>query len=143
MTLIPYLFFDGTCADAMQFYAKVFNGTLPAMQRWSEMPPNPDYPITDEQKNRVMHARMDSKDFSLMGSDGTPGNEQKGGNISLSLNFDDLAEGEKLFSMLSSGGAVETPLTDMFWGAKFGQFTDKFGIDWMFNIALTPAAAHN
>ena len=43
--------------------------------------------------------------------------------------------------MLSSGGAVETPLTDMFWGAKFGQFTDKFGIDWMFNIALTPAAA--
>ena len=86
---------------------------------------------------------MDAKAVSLMASDGTPGNEQKGGNISLSLNFGDVAEGEKLFGALSSGGAVETPLTDMFWGAKFGQFTDKFGIDWMFNIALTPAAAHN
>jgi PhnB protein len=142
MTLIPYLLFDGTCADAMQFYAVVFGGTLTSMQRWSEMPPNPDYPIPDEQKNRVMHARMDSKAVSLMASDGTPGNEQKGGNISLSLNLNDVAEGEKLFEALSSGGAVESPLTDMFWGAKFGQFTDRFGIDWMFNIALAPAAAN-
>jgi PhnB protein len=141
MTLIPYLLFDGTCADAMQFYAKSFGATIAAMQLWSEMPPNPDHPISDEQKNRVMHARMDAKAFSLMASDGTPGNEQKGGNISLSLNLDDVAEGEQLFKTLSNGGVVETPLTDMFWGAKFGQFTDKFGIDWMFNIALTPAAA--
>jgi PhnB protein len=141
MTIMPYLFFDGTCADAMQFYADVFGGKLASMQRWSDMPPNPNFPVSDEQKNRIMHARMDSKSVSLMGSDGTPGNEQTGGNISLSLNFDDVAEGEKLFKALSSGGNVETPLTDMFWGAKFGQFTDKFGIDWMFNIALTPAAA--
>ena len=142
MKLIAYLLFDGTCADAMQFYADVFGGTLASMQRWSEMPPNPNHPIADEHKNRVMHARMDAKAFSLMASDGMPGNEQKGGNISLSLNMEDVPEGERLFNVLSSGGAVETPLTDMFWGAKFGQFTDKFGIDWMFNIALTPAAAH-
>jgi len=141
MNLIPYLFFDGTCADAMQFYADVFGGTLASMQRWSDMPPNPDYPISEEQKNRVMHARMDSKAVSLMASDGTPGNEQKGGNISLSLNLEDVDEGVRLFNALSNGGAIETPLSDMFWGAKFGQFTDKFGIDWMFNIALTPAAA--
>jgi len=142
MTLVPYLFFDGTCADAMQFYAEAFGGTLAPIQRWSDMPPNPNYPISDEQKNRVMHARMDSKAVSLMGADGTPGNEQKGGNISLSLNFEDVSEGEKLFKALSSGGVVETPLADMFWGAKFGQFTDKFGIDWMVNIALAPATAN-
>jgi PhnB protein len=142
MKLIPYLLFDGTCAGAMQFYAEVFGGTLISMQRWSEMPPNPQYPISDEQKNRVMHAHMESKAVSLMASDGTPGNEQKGGNISLSLNFDDVAEGERYFKELSNGGNVETPLTDMFWGAKFGQFTDKFGIDWMFNITLTPAQAN-
>jgi PhnB protein len=143
MNLIPYLLFDGTCAEAMQFYAEVFGGTIASLQRWSEMPPNPDFPISDQQKNRVMHARMDAKAFSLMASDGTPGNEQKGGNISLSLNFEDVAAGEKLFEALSSGGAVETPLTEMFWDAKFGQFTDKFGIDWMFNIALTRATANN
>jgi len=141
MTLIPYLFFDGTCGDAMKFYAEVFGGTIVSMSRWSDMPPNPNYPISDEQKSRVMHARMDSKAFSLLASDGTPGNEQKGGNISLSLNLEDVAEGETLFNALSNGGSVETPLTEMFWGAKFGQFTDKFGIDWMVNIALTPATA--
>jgi PhnB protein len=143
MNLVPYLFFDGTCADAIQFYTQTFDGTIVSLQRWSEMPPNPNHPIADEHKNRVMHAYMTAKAFSLMASDGTPGNEQKGGNISLSLNFEDVAEGERLFAALSNGGAVETPLTDMFWGAKFGQFTDKFGIDWMFNITLTPATANN
>jgi PhnB protein len=143
MNLIPYLFFDGTCADAVAFYAEVFGGTIVSLQRWSEMPPNPNYPIADEQKNRVMHAFVNAKAFSLMASDGTPGNEQKGGNISLSLNFEDVPEGERLFAALSNGGNVETPLTETFWGAKFGQFTDKFGIDWMFNITLTPAQVNN
>ncbi len=142
MKLIPYLYFDGTCAEAMQFYSDVFGGKIVTLQRWSEMPPNPNYPIPDEQKNRVMHAYMEAESFSLMASDGTPGNEQKGGNISLSLNLADVAEGEKLFATLSRGGAVETPLTDMFWGAKFGQFTDAFGIDWMFNIELARATAN-
>jgi PhnB protein len=90
-----------------------------------------------------MHAHVEAKALSLMASDGTPGTERKGGNIRLSLNFEDVAEGEKLFEALSSGGAVEVPLRDMFWGAKFGQFTDKFGIDWMFDVALTPATANN
>jgi PhnB protein len=143
MNLIPYLYFEGTCAEAMQFYTEVFGGTIASLQRWSDMPPNPNYPISDEQKNRVMHARMDAKGFSLMASDGTPGTEQMGGNISLSLNFEDVAEGEKLFEALSRDGAVEMPLIEMFWDAKFGQFTDKFGIDWMFNIALTRATAKN
>jgi PhnB protein len=143
MNLIPYLYFDGTCADAMTFYAEAFAGTISSLQRWSEMPPNPNFPISDEQKNRVMHAHLEAKSFSLMASDGQPGTEHKGGNISLSLNFEDVAEGEKLFESLSSGGTVETPLREMFWGAKFGQFTDKFGIDWMFNITLARATANN
>ncbi len=143
MKLIPYLFFDGTCAEAIAFYADVFGGKITTLQRWSEMPPNPNYPIPDDRKNRVMHAYMEAKDFSLMASDGTPGTAQKGGNISLSLNFENVARGEKLFAAVSSGGTVETPLTEMFWGAKFGQFTDKFGIDWMFNITLAPATAHS
>jgi PhnB protein len=143
MNLIPHLYFDGTCAEAMQFYAEVFGGTISLLKLWSEMPPNPDFPISDQQKNRVMHAHMDAKTFSLTASDGTPGTEQKGGNISLMLNVEDVAAGEKLFEALSSEGAVEMPLTEMFWDAKFGQFTDKFGIDWMFNIALTRATAHN
>jgi PhnB protein len=142
MKLIPYLFFDGTCEHAMQFYAQVFDGSLTAMQRWSDMPPNPNHPVAEDEKNRVMHVRMNAKGILLMASDGSPGDTHEGGNISLSLNFTDAAEGERLFNALSAEGDVETPLTDMFWGAKFGQFTDKFGIEWMFNVELAPAAAH-
>jgi PhnB protein len=78
MTMISYLFFDGTCDTAMKSYAEVFGGTIVSMQRWSEMPANPDYPISDERKNRVMHARLESNIVTLMGADGTPGTEQKG-----------------------------------------------------------------
>jgi PhnB protein len=140
MVLIPYLFFDGTCGDAMRFYAEVFGGTLGPVQHWSDMPPDPDHPVADEHKNRVMHARLHAKNLTLMASDTRPGTECKSGNVSLSLNLDDAARGEKLFAALASGGSIETPLADMFWGAKFGQCIDKFGIDWMFNITVTPAA---
>jgi PhnB protein len=58
------------------------------------------------------------------------------------LHFENVDEGVKLFTALSSGGVVETPLIGMFWGATFGQFTGRFGIDWIFNSALTRAGTH-
>ena len=143
MNLIPYLLFDGTCADAMQFYAELFGAEITSMMRWADIPPSAGHPVSDADKDRVMHAHLQAKTFSLMAADGRPGTPKQGGNISLSVNLDDVATGEKLFAALSDGGAVETPLMDMFWGAKFGQVTDKFGVDWMLNITLAEAAAHS
>jgi PhnB protein len=77
-----------------------------------------------------------------MASDGRAGAAQKGGNISLSLGTSDRAEGERVFNALAEGGTVDMPLADQFWGARFGQLTDRFGIDWMINIALAPVSAN-
>ena len=98
---------------------------------------------SESSMRKVMHARLESKSVNLMGSDGREGTDYKGGNISLSLSFTDVPEGEAIFNALSEGGEIETPLVDMFCGAKFGSFTDRFGIDWMINIELVPAAAHS
>lgn len=57
----------------------------------------------------------------------------RGNNVYISLEIDTRAEADRLFGGLSAGGEVETPMQDMFWGAYFGSFTDRFGIRWMIN----------
>jgi PhnB protein len=142
MQLEPYLFFEGTCEAALTHYAKVFGGQITAIHRFGDMPADAGHPqMPDDYKQKVMHASFEAPGFKLMGSDGRPGTEQKGGNISLSLATTDLADGERVFNALSEGGKVEVPLADQFWGARFGSFTDRFGIDWMISIALTPATS--
>jgi PhnB protein len=144
MQVDPYLFFlDGICEEALTHYAGVFGGEIVAMHRYGDMPADAGHPpMPDEFKTRVMHARLETPVITIMGSDGRPGSDAKGGNISLSISTLDPVEGERVFNALSEGGKVEMPLADQFWGARFGQFTDRFGIDWMVNIELAPTAAH-
>jgi len=137
MVFEPYLFFAGTCEEALTYYAKVFGGRIEQLHRFDQVPP--EYPTPDDWKQKVMHARFESPAFKLMASDGRPGTEQKAGNISLSLGFDDASEGERVFNALAEGGVIEMPLADQFWGARYGSLTDRFGIEWMVNIALSPA----
>ena len=134
MELVPYLFFTGNCEEALNFYKGVFGGEIVGLQRWKDTPEDADGPqVTPETENRVMHAKFEASSVAFMASDATPGKSYGEGPISLSLNTTDVAEAERAFQGLASGGNVEMPLTDMFWGAKFGMLTDKFGIDWMIN----------
>lgn len=135
MQLEPYLFFTGgKCEEALNFYKGVFNGKIEELSRWKEMPKDAGGPpVTPETENMVMHANFRSSGVSFMASDATPGKTYGEGSISLSLGTGDVAEAERVFKSLAEGGSVEMPLTDMFWGAKFGMLTDKYGIDWMIN----------
>ena len=143
MQVDPYLFFNGNCEEALTHYAGVFGGEIVAMHRYGEMPPEAGPPVPDESKTNVMHARLETPIITILASDGHPDRgDQKGGNISMSISTLDPAEGERVFNALSEGGNVEMPLADMFWGSRFGQFTDRFGIDWMVSIELAPTAAH-
>lgn len=85
-----------------------------------------------------MHATFRSPGVSFMASDASPGKTYGEGPITLSLGTTDLAEAERVFNALAGGGNVEVPMTDMFWGAKFGMLTDKYGIDWMVNCHKQP-----
>jgi PhnB protein len=129
MQLEPYLFFYGKCEEALKFYASALGGEITQLMRMSEAPPEMQMPGIDP--NSVMHATFKAGAISFMASDGNPATEVHESNISLSLGADNETEARKAFDGLAAGGKITMPFADAFWGGKFGQLTDKFGIDWM------------
>ncbi|MCU7614015.1 VOC family protein [Chryseobacterium sp. GMJ5] len=136
-TVNVYLTFNGNCKEAFDFYKSVFGGEYPYIGTFGEMPPMDGKEISEEDKNKIMHVSLPiSKETMLMGSD-TGGDWASkitmGNNFSVSINADSREEADKLFDGLSQGGHITMALEDTFWGAYFGMFTDKFGINWMVN----------
>ncbi len=134
-----YLNFTNQTEAAFIFYKTVFGTEFEGgINRFGDMPPQEGMPpLPDEAKNLVLHVSLPIADgYKIMGSDAP---EQmgfkvnKGNNMYISLDVDSRQEADRLFKSLSAGGAVEMPLTDMFWGAYWGSFTDKFGVKWMIN----------
>ncbi len=125
--LSPYLAFNGNCNEAMNFYNSILKGTL-EVKTFAEMPGD----IPEEDKNKVMHARILFNDMELMASDSMRGKKAVNGtSVALSLEYDDLNEAERVFKELSADGKILLPFEKSFWGATFGMFSDKFGIQWM------------
>jgi PhnB protein len=127
-----YLFFNGTCKAAMEFYKQCLGGELYIMP-FGEAPGGPkDGPAAD----RIMHAALKQDSLIVMASDTRPEDPlQAGTNFSICVDCDSREEQSKFFSAMSAGGKVTMPLQDTFWGAHFGMLTDRFGIGWMFNYA--------
>jgi PhnB protein len=129
--LNPYLSFQNTAKDAMEFYRDVFGGelNLSTFGEYGQSDPG----VAD----KIMHAQLETdRGFTLMASDTPPGMDRdEGTNISISLSGDDDAELRGYFDKLSEGGKVGMPLETQVWGDTFGDCTDKFGIKWLVNIA--------
>jgi PhnB protein len=139
MQLEPYLFFTGNCEEALNHYKEVFGGEIVGLSRQKDAPA--DAQMAPESGDLVMHATFKGPGFSFMASDARPGKTYGEGPMSLSLSLTDVNEGQRIFDALAKGGTVESPMQDMFWGAKFGMLTDKFGIDWMINCVLEAQTA--
>lgn len=139
-TINPYLTFNGTCEQAFNFYKSVFGGEFPYVGRFGEMPENPDYAVAESEKDKIMHISLPiSTETVLMGSDSSNAFGQGsiiGNNITISVNTDSVEEVTRIYNELSAGGIIKMALNKTFWGAYFGQFTDKFGINWMVNHEL-------
>jgi len=134
--LEPYLFFTGSCDEALRFYKDVFGGEITSVMRIKDMPEEQRADFPPESGDMIMHANFESPSLSFMASDARPGKQYGEGPISLSLGMEDPKLAQQIFDALAQGGKVEMALQDMFWGAKFGMLTDKFGIDWMINCQL-------
>lgn len=137
-TINPYLTFNGNCEDAFTFYKSVFGGDFPYIGRYKDMPPMDGCDeISESDGEKIMHISLPiSSETILMGSDSSEAFGKAtivGNNFSISINTVTSAEADKLFNGLSAGGKVTMPLNKTFWGAYFGMFTDKFGINWMIN----------
>ena len=113
------------------------------MGRFKDMPADENCPPpTEAEGNRIIHVSLPiSKETILMGSDSTSfsGDVTFGNNFSVSINTDSKEKADQLFNGLSAGGTIIMPMEKTFWGAYFGMFTDKFGINWMVNFDEVPA----
>lgn len=131
----PYLNFLGNCEEAFDFYKSIFGGEFTYVGRFSEMPPDPNYTMPEEDKNKIMHMSLPISDETiLMGSDSVGEWAPKtviGNNISLSITAGSTEDADRFFNGLSKGGNVTMPMNKTFWGDYFGMCTDKFGINWM------------
>jgi len=131
-----YITFDGQCEAAFEFYRSVFETEFEDINRFSEIPPQEGQPpISEELGNRIMHVVLPvNEHMVLYGSDTMPEhNHIAGNNFSLSIITETKEEADHFFSKLSEEGVITMPIVDTFWGAYFGMFTDKFGIQWMVN----------
>lgn len=136
ITMNPYLTFEGNCREAMNFYKEALNGELD-VQTFENAPDPSAMGVPPEHLDKIMHARLSFGESVLMASDGMPGHTfTRGNDIHISLDPKTVEATEKVFNALSEGGQITMPLQDTFWGAKFGMFTDKFGINWMINCEL-------
>jgi PhnB protein len=128
--LDPYLTFNGNTKEAMEFYRDVLGGKL-EMQTFGESPME----SPEEQKDRIMHARLDADGYTIMASDSRPDEPVTGGdNVSLSLQGEDGARLKDVFNALADGGELTMPMEEQFWGDTFGMLVDRFGIHWMVNV---------
>ncbi|MFD1705965.1 VOC family protein [Siminovitchia sediminis] len=131
MAVEVYLVFDGNCREAVEFYAEAFDTAPPQIMTFGEAPSNPDYPVPDEAKDRVMHARLTIEGSNVMFSDTFPGSTIKSGNnITLAVLSSDIEKLKSAFHKLREGGSVEMELQETFWSKCYGKLTDKFGIGW-------------
>ncbi|MBX3239414.1 MAG: VOC family protein [Chitinophagaceae bacterium] len=147
-TVNIYLTFNGNCEEAFNFYRSVFGGEFGYVGRFGEMPPLERMPpIPDNEKNKIMHISLPvSKETCLMGCDSSaaPGETTvAGNNFSITINGNDRAEADRLFSRLSEGGKITLPMDHTFWGSYYGLFTDKFGINWMINFSEDSQGKNN
>lgn len=131
MQISTYLFFDGNCEQAMNFYEKTFGGKISAIMRNSEAPKKMQMPNTSGDK--IMHARLDIGTMTLLGSDCPPNMFDKPQGFRVMVGFDKTADGERAFNALSEGGNVQMPFQQTFWAHRFGMVTDRFGTPWMIN----------
>ena len=134
----PYLFFNGRCEEALEFYRKALGAEVQMLMRFKESP-EPCEPgmVAPGWENKVMHASLRIGQTVVMASDGC---HEKSGfeGFSLSLSVPTEAEADRAFAALADGGQVRMPLTKTFWSPRFGMLEDRFGVGWMIAIAVAP-----
>ena len=129
MQVEPYLFFEGRCEEALEFYRKALGAEVKALMRYKESPEPTKCPAGSEDK--VMHASFRVGNTTVMASDGMCKGPAVFKGFALTISAADEAEAERFFGALSAGGQVQMPLTKTFFSPRFGMVTDRFGIMWM------------
>ncbi len=136
MKVQPYLFFDGRCEEALDFYKQALGAEVTAMMRFNESPdPPPPGMVPPGSENKIMHARLRIGETEVMASDGRSMGKPVFQGVSLSLSVPNEAEADRLFNTLAEGGQVQMPIGKTFFSPRFGMVADRFGVSWMIYVA--------
>ena len=135
MEFTPYIHFNGSCREAVEFYAEAFGAGQPRFLTFGEGGGNPAFPIPEEAKKLIMHAEFTVGGKTLMFSDTFPGMPYEQGNhITIAVAPEAEETAERIFRKLSKGGKVEVELSETDWSSCYGFLTDRFGIGWQINV---------
>jgi PhnB protein len=129
MSVQPYLFFNGRCEEAIEFYRKALGAEVMMLLRFKQSPDQSM--VKPETAEKIMHARLRIGDAAVLVSDGMCSGEQKFEGFSLSLTVNTVEDADRRFNALADGGQVRMPLDKTFFSPRFGMVVDKFGVGWM------------
>lgn len=132
MQVQPYLFFDGRCEEAINFYRKAAGAEVVMLLRFKESPepPQPGM-LPPGAENKVMHAALRVGGSTVLMSDGQCKGKPSFQGVALSLTVANEAEADRVFAALGDGGQVQAPLSKTFFSPRFGMLSDRFGVNWM------------
>lgn len=137
----PYLFFNGRCEEAINFYQQTLGAEVQFLMRHGEGPEQPPPgTLPPGSEGKVMHATLSIGQSTLMVSDGHCSGATNFQGFSLSFNVADAAAAERMFAALSDGGSVQMPLGKTFWSPCFGMLADRFGVGWMVSVEASTTA---
>jgi PhnB protein len=130
MQVQPYLFFDGRCDEAINFYKTVLGAEVIMLMRFKDTPPGTPQMHSPDMADRVMHARVQVGETTLFLSDGRCGGRPRFDGFALSITVPTVPEAERLFAALGQDGQVQMPMTQTFFASRFGMVADRFGVSW-------------
>ena len=129
MQVQPYLFFDGRCEEAVEFYKKAVGAKVEVLMRFKQAPDQSM--ISPGSADKVMHGGIKIGESTVLVSDGRNTGKPNFQGFSLTIYAKDEAEADKLFGALGEGGEVRMPMDKTFFARRFGMLADKFGVGWM------------
>ena len=136
MAIEPYLFFNGHCDEAVEFYKKSLGAEVTMLMRFKDSPePHQPGMVPPGSDNKIMHLCMRIGDANIMASDGHCTGQTNFQGFSLSLTAADETDAKRKFTALAEGGQVQLPLAKTFWWPCFGMVADRFGVPWMITVA--------
>jgi PhnB protein len=141
MYVQPYVFFNGRCEEALDYYCAKLGAEVILKMRYKEVPPDVENQPRPDLAEKIMHASVKLGSTNWMASDGHCDPNEKMSGFSLSLTTDDAASAKKYFDALADGGQVVMPLQPTFWSTGFGMLVDRFGLMWMVSEPDRPGSA--
>jgi len=127
----PYLTFNGSCEEALNFYEQTLGAQIESVTKHGGTPSEEHVPA--DWRDKVLHARFKIGDNVIMASDAPPGHYSQPQGMSIALALDDMNKSEEIFNKLAEGGSIQLPFGPTFWAKGFGMCVDRFGIPWLVN----------